>query len=317
MQGVWLAQELPGEVMARFRQVHTRIWRDGWFLDLPARDKLLFIYLFTNESSSIAGIYELPPRVTAFDTGLDPDDINNALQAFEEAGRVYFDGRVIWVRNLRKYHETRSPKVQTAIASDIERVPEGRVLDLYRYEYGIDRVSIPSSISSSRSDLGSESGSDARANNPLEYPPPQTERQKELISHPASAAWLNATRRWPGYNSLPHIIDTLGDKPDEKALKRIWDLWKASGYNSNNLMGILDKYQAEAGGAEPDEADAAWNEVWNRNSNARGIADLLGGTDDDRIVRAVKEVGWPRWQKAHPKFHKEERQTFMDAYHAN
>lgn len=31
--------------MANYRQIHTQIWRDNWFLDLEADEKLLFIYL--------------------------------------------------------------------------------------------------------------------------------------------------------------------------------------------------------------------------------------------------------------------------------
>ena len=45
--------------MANYRQIHTQIWRDNWFLDLEADEKLLLIYLFSNDNSNQAGIYEL------------------------------------------------------------------------------------------------------------------------------------------------------------------------------------------------------------------------------------------------------------------
>ena len=48
---------------AEFRSVQTRMWReDEWFQDLDTDARLLFIYLFTNPSASISGIYRLPRR---------------------------------------------------------------------------------------------------------------------------------------------------------------------------------------------------------------------------------------------------------------
>ena len=49
--------------MANYRQIHTQIWRDNWFLDLEPDEKLLFIYLFSNDSTNLAGLYEIHQRV--------------------------------------------------------------------------------------------------------------------------------------------------------------------------------------------------------------------------------------------------------------
>ena len=68
--------------MTKYRQVHVHIWKDGWFLDLDPKFKLFFIYLFTNERASIAGIYELPKRVMAFESGLMFSEIDDAFQVY-------------------------------------------------------------------------------------------------------------------------------------------------------------------------------------------------------------------------------------------
>ena len=110
--------------MAIFRQVHTLIWKDTWFLDLDPDEKLLFIYLFSNEASTLAGIYELSPRVMAFETGLTLDCISQAMQKFKDAGKIDFENGIVWVKRMRRYHETSSESVQTRIKKDIEKIPD-------------------------------------------------------------------------------------------------------------------------------------------------------------------------------------------------
>ena len=130
--------------MAGFRQVHTKMWADNWFSNLPPEHKLLFVYLFTNERASISGIYELPLRLISFETGLDNDIVLDGFNTFSLEEKAFYDqgAAVVWVLNLRKYHETGSPKVQTKIMTDIAAVPDCKLFDSYLETYGIDRVSI-------------------------------------------------------------------------------------------------------------------------------------------------------------------------------
>ena len=122
--------------MANYRQIHVSIWKDEWFLDLEPEEKLLFIYLFSNESTSLAGIYRIPMKVIAFETGLSATFIESTLQKFHVADKVHYENGVVWVVNMRQYHETRSTKVQTRIENDIASIPD---CDLkIRYLYGMD-----------------------------------------------------------------------------------------------------------------------------------------------------------------------------------
>jgi hypothetical protein len=110
--------------MANYRQVHVRLWKDEWFLDLEPEEKLLFIYLFTNESTSLAGIYKIAFKVICFESGLDKDYVQSALDKFKQKGKVYYQDGVVWVLNMRRYHETKSSKVQTRIQNDILEIPD-------------------------------------------------------------------------------------------------------------------------------------------------------------------------------------------------
>lgn len=121
--------------MAEYRQIHTRIWKDSWFLSLEPAHKLLFIYLFGNERASVAGIYELPLPVICFETGLDESVVQAGLAVFIEAGKVLYENDVVWVVNLRKYNDSGSGKVRVKIDKDIAAVPAGIVKTLYTEHY--------------------------------------------------------------------------------------------------------------------------------------------------------------------------------------
>lgn len=110
--------------MPNFRQIHVSIWKDTWFLDLEPDEKLLFIYLFSNESTSLSGMYRLSQKVISFETGIDKKRMAEIMDNFARAGKVYTEADVIWVVHMRKFHETKSSKVLTRIAGDIADIPD-------------------------------------------------------------------------------------------------------------------------------------------------------------------------------------------------
>lgn len=120
---------------AEFRQIHVAIWRDEWFLDLEPQEKLLFIYLFSNGSSNLAGIYRLSIKHLELETGLKPAEYATIIRKFENDGKViYLDG-YIWIKNLRKYNESRSPSTKLAIDAIISRIPDCEIKRLYWQYY--------------------------------------------------------------------------------------------------------------------------------------------------------------------------------------
>ena len=127
--------------MANYRQIHVSLWKDEWFLDLEPDEKLLFIYLFSNESTSLAGIYRLAFKVICFETGLTPEFVKKTLKKFDDDQKVYYDDGVVWVVNMRRYHETKSIKVQTRIRNDIDEIPDCPIK--IAYLENVNTVSIP------------------------------------------------------------------------------------------------------------------------------------------------------------------------------
>lgn len=115
--------------MANYRQIHCRMWSsDNWFIELKPDLKLLFVYLFSNERSTMCGLFELPLRIISFETGLDLDTITRGLEVFNKADKVKYDFEtgVVWVKNAIKYQSQANPndKVLARIKADIAAVPD-------------------------------------------------------------------------------------------------------------------------------------------------------------------------------------------------
>jgi len=117
--------------MANYRQIHVQIWKDAWFLELSPEHKLLFIYLFSNERTSVAGIYDISLRVVAFETDLSREVIDEGLTLFAAADKIFYQDGVVWVKNLRKYNATNSIKVHERIRRDLEALKDCPLKDAY------------------------------------------------------------------------------------------------------------------------------------------------------------------------------------------
>ena len=92
--------------MNEYRQINRHIRKDGWFVELPSTDKLLYLYLLSNGLSTLSGRYDIPLRVIEFETGLDRETIAAALGRFDRDHRAtYALGRIhlFWMPHPRNH----------------------------------------------------------------------------------------------------------------------------------------------------------------------------------------------------------------------
>ena len=130
--------------MADYRVVKVSMWsQDEWFMDLPADGKLLWIYLFTNAHTSAAGIYKLPLRTLAFETGLPIERCSALLEQFEQDCKIAYRDSIVWVFKMRDHQANSSPKVKQGIVRDVVNLPDTVLTKKYKLKYGMDTVSIP------------------------------------------------------------------------------------------------------------------------------------------------------------------------------
>ena len=134
---------------AEYRSVQTRMWReDDWFQSLETDARLLFIYLFTNPSASVSGIYRLPLRTIEFESGVPQARVKELLAQFSAANKVHFDNGVVWVVKMRENQlpgKSISHLVKIRLDKDVASIPDCPLKTKYlmHYAYPIDTLSIP------------------------------------------------------------------------------------------------------------------------------------------------------------------------------
>jgi hypothetical protein len=108
------------------RIIYTKVWKDKFFASLTPTEKLLFIYLLTNERVNIIHCYELTEREVLFDTGVDRDTYRGLKEKLEKADKVYFYKDWVYLRNASKYesytgesNERAKEKIEQEMSTDV------------------------------------------------------------------------------------------------------------------------------------------------------------------------------------------------------
>ena len=101
--------------MSKLRSVSTQFWSDPWIEDLSASEKLLYLYLITNEKTNMLGVYELSIKKISFETGISKDTIEKAITNFEKAGKVKYINSHIILLNFTKHQNYNTNMKKSAI----------------------------------------------------------------------------------------------------------------------------------------------------------------------------------------------------------
>jgi len=66
--------------MAKYRAFWTRTWKDPAFEKYTLKQRLVFIYLWTNESTTESGIYSISCKTIANETNISESQITEMLK---------------------------------------------------------------------------------------------------------------------------------------------------------------------------------------------------------------------------------------------
>ncbi len=129
--------------MAKNRIVNTRFWIDEYICKLDPIEKLLFLYFLTNPMTEICGIYEIPIKTIAVDTGIEQDMVHRIIRRFSRDKKVFYKKGWIIVVNFIRY-QIMNPKVEMGIKNCLEKVPLEIITFLDKlsidYQYSTDSL---------------------------------------------------------------------------------------------------------------------------------------------------------------------------------
>jgi hypothetical protein len=110
--------------VSKTRIVNTKFWDDSYIVNLNPKEKLIFLYLFTNPVNTIAGVYELPLERVAFDTGISRQKVEECIKKFEVDRKIVCAHGWIAVVNFIKHQNRNNPKIRQGILAELGNAPK-------------------------------------------------------------------------------------------------------------------------------------------------------------------------------------------------
>ena len=129
------------------RIIHTRFWDDNYISTLNHKEKLLFLFLITNNHVNLSGIYELPDKYIKIAVDLTQLELDNIKDKFQQNNKLVFINGWIKIVNIEKYNNFTGEKNEIAKAKELAQIPK----QMIEYRYPIDTPSIPLVINNKKS----------------------------------------------------------------------------------------------------------------------------------------------------------------------
>lgn len=124
-------------LMAKYRPFFSKFWKDPDIQELTPKEKLLFAYLFTCESTTTSGIYPITAKTISHETGVEIEDVKHFLSNGNVHGIVYdLPNYFVFVVNFKKYNKGGAPEVvNKSITSDYEKSKHTPLWSLFVEHY--------------------------------------------------------------------------------------------------------------------------------------------------------------------------------------
>ncbi|MCB2300236.1 DnaD domain-containing protein [Clostridium tagluense] len=133
--------------MAKYRQLYTEFWSDGFVMDLTPEEKFFYLYLMTNSKTSQCGIYELPKQIIVTETGYNRETIDKLLTRFCEYEKIIYcdETKEIMILNWIKYNEPNNINAIKCVNKELSKVKKSKFIEiLYQqceaYELEVEKI---------------------------------------------------------------------------------------------------------------------------------------------------------------------------------
>lgn len=122
------------------RIVFTKIWKDTYFVNLNQIEQLTFLYLITNDSVGLTGIYELDDRSITSALKITQQQFNKMKEKFMIDKKFSFFNGWIKIINHDKYNNYSGSKNEIAVNREISLISPEVLENLDRVSIGYPRV---------------------------------------------------------------------------------------------------------------------------------------------------------------------------------
>lgn len=221
------------------RVVGTRFWKDRWIRSCDPLERYLFMYLITNDQTSLCGIYQSTTDEMAHDTGLDYRQIPLMMEKFEAAGKAaLFEEEWVIVMNSIKHHNLNNMHIRRGIEKELEALPE--YVKVWATDHGYKGLmdescmSLNNNNSNSNSNLTKDSALTApRPLGPLKNTVANA-IQQSFLAIQGVETWGNIARERKNCNDLAKKIESLAAEAElampmaREVVNVFYEAWKGA-----------------------------------------------------------------------------------------
>jgi len=118
------------------RIVFTKIWKDSYFSNLNQIEQLTFLFLITNDSVGLTGIYELDDRSITSALKITQQQFNKIKEKFMTDKKISFFNGWIKIHNHDKYNNYSGIKNEIAVNREISLISQEVIENLDRVSIG-------------------------------------------------------------------------------------------------------------------------------------------------------------------------------------
>lgn len=112
------------------RYFNSKFWRDTYVDNLDPSEKIIYIHSFTNPEAKMCGIYEIPLRIIASDTGLDVSMIEKIQKRFTKEKKMFYYKGWLCTPTTIKHQNLNNANTRKGIERELSEVPD-EIMDYF------------------------------------------------------------------------------------------------------------------------------------------------------------------------------------------
>jgi len=134
--------------MSTQRYISSSFWSDDWVDSLSIKEKLLYMYLLTNEHTNIAGVYKITVKRIKDDTGITRAEVESALAKFSKNKKAFYINEYIIIPKWPKHQKLgERGTLRLGVNTILKNLPQNIkdfIMQPGNYEYDISFLSVNS-----------------------------------------------------------------------------------------------------------------------------------------------------------------------------
>lgn len=105
------------------RILQTRFWKDEYVTSLSSEEKLMFIYILTNDTVNMVGVYQLYTQEVALWCGVTNQKVIQFFQKLQNDKKIIYKNNWIKLLNFQKYQNYGGGRQEEAFKKELNQIP--------------------------------------------------------------------------------------------------------------------------------------------------------------------------------------------------